>query len=232
MVLLIAAGVGGTIAWIIRSAQQVPQFYAEALELPAVAAAAQGDQLEREVIAVQNAIRRDEAFEFHVTADQINGWLASDLPEKHAGLLPPGVHEPRVACREGELLVGCRYDGAGIPTVVSVAARAHLVAGKDVLAIHLKQAQAGAVPLPLGQVLDELSRRAHRSDIALRWELQEGDPVALVPLRFDGEILRDKQLVVDIVEITSAGVRVAGRIIDPKKPDGEPPSKGGSPFSP
>ena len=44
------------------------------------------------------------------------------------------------------------------------------------------RARAGALPIPLGQVLDNISRAAQQLNLRLEWRRSQGDPVALVTL--------------------------------------------------
>ncbi len=46
------------------------------------------------------------------TDEQINGWLAADLPEKFPQLLPPEIQDPRVVFAPGQLQLACRYTGS------------------------------------------------------------------------------------------------------------------------
>ena len=83
------------------------------------------------------------------------------------------------------------------------------MAEPDVLALRIRHARAGALPLPLGEVLDRISREARRRQFRLQWKQKQGDPVALVPLELrsgkDDRVLR-----VEAVELRQDEVYVSG----------------------
>ena len=95
VVLVIASGVlVGCLYW---ATQQAPEFYEQALQKPPQEEAQAGDELERQVLDLRNELRSEGRFNVEFSHDQINGWLAADLPDKFPQLLPRGVSEPRIA---------------------------------------------------------------------------------------------------------------------------------------
>ena len=80
-----------------RSLNQVPAFYAEALAQPAAEPAKAAYQFEQEVLELQNDVRREGDWQATFSAEEINGWLANDLPVKFPRALPEHVSDPRVA---------------------------------------------------------------------------------------------------------------------------------------
>ena len=57
------------------------------------------------------------------------------------------------------------------------------------MAIRIRRAQAGLLPLPLDGLLDRISEAARQADVVLSWGQTDGDPVALITL---GELRRDQ----------------------------------------
>ena len=115
------------------------------------------------------------------TVDQINGWLATQLTEKHAGQLPDGIRDPRVAISPNVLTLGFRTSPGGIETVASVDASVFLTEDGAV-AIRLMSVRAGALPLPVMQVADELAAACRELSLPVRWTQEAGQPVAVVEL--------------------------------------------------
>lgn len=216
---LLAAGFAlffGTVAailtWLYLASQQVPEFYIQAVEIPATKAAEQGERLERAVLQLQNEVRRDDQFQMTFTADEINGWLASDLVEKFPKALPPGVQNPRVALEPRTILLAFRYD-QGVQTVLTLAFEPLLLAEENQLAIRVRQVKAGAVSVPLGPLLEEIAKRAQAAKIPLRWEQDDGVPTAIIPLRFLADAYRDKHVVLETLAVETEKITVAGRTI-------------------
>jgi hypothetical protein len=185
-VLLVMLGIALAAAALIayRAARHVPDFYAAALSVDPAKYAESGDALERDVLELHNSLRRSGRWEATFTADEINGWLAIDLAEKFADRLPAGIDAPRVAIGQDAIQVACRYDMGRdmgrFQSVVSLSANVYLTEEPNVVAVHVQDLRAGAIPLPLKQFLDQITDSARRANVTLRWQQVDGDPVALV----------------------------------------------------
>ena len=207
-VLAVAAGLLS--GWVYYAWRQVPEFYEQALQLPPEKMAEAGDQLEEQVLALHNEVQDEGRWEAVFTAEQINGWLGVDLREKFPNLLPPQFQQPRVAIDQGQAQVACRYEGSRTPSVLSLAIQAYLTEQPNVVAIRIRKARAGMLPIPRSQVLDRVSELARQADVPLQWAQQDGDPVALVTVPGNyGEL--DHSLRLDTLELHPGELHVAGR---------------------
>src|SRR5262245_4542537 len=103
-ILLIAGGLG----FFSYQVQQVPQFYEQAIAAPVVQQQQAAEHFEHQALKLQNQIRREEDWRLEITADEVNGWLATVLPEKFPGVLPPDVSEPRVAIAPDRLHIATK----------------------------------------------------------------------------------------------------------------------------
>jgi len=192
------------------ASQRAPAFYREALSAAPAESAEQGERFERAALALHNNSQQAGRWELSFSADEINGWLTTELPTKFPRLLPAGVSDPRVAI-DGKLFhIAVHYNRGGVDTVLSIAGEAYLTAQTNEVAIRLEQARAGLVPIPLGPLIQEINDRAERSDVNLRWTEVKGSPVALLrlPLDFDGE---DRRVVLDRLDTTHGHFLIAGR---------------------
>ncbi|WP_425614509.1 hypothetical protein NA78x_004378 [Anatilimnocola sp. NA78] len=178
LVLLTAGGFG----FFTYQVQQVPQFYQQAIASSPQEQVQAGENFETEALELQNQIQRTGDWRFELAADEINGWLATVLPEKFAGSLPPEVSDPRVAIEPNRLLAACKYKTVGIETVVSIELEAFLTEEPNVVAIRIHQVAAGRLPIPLKQYLDQITAEATQRGILIRWQELDGDPLALVSL--------------------------------------------------
>lgn len=194
-----------------RAAQHVPQFYAEALEADPVVQRTAGDELERRALDLRNDVQRAGDWEAVFTEEQINGWLAVDLVEKFPNLLPPNVHAPRMVITADEVQVACRYQSERFDAVISLAATVAMTEEPNVVAVRIKRARAGALPIPLSQFLDDVTRAAHNSNLDLRWLQTEGDPVALIRLPTENTELTDRSLHLEKFELRDGEAYLSGR---------------------
>ena len=216
LVILVTAGLAILLTAAYRATQQVPEFYQAALAHQPALQKAAADQLERQVLELHNEARKPGRWEARFSQEQINGWLATDLPTKFPGALPEGVFDPRVAIDTGRMQLAVRYDQGDVSTVLSLAGDAYLTDQPNEVAIHIEHVRAGAFPVPLAQFLDEISEHAGDAGLPIRWAEQDGDPVALVTLPLDRAEFKGKQLQVERLEIAAGEIVVSGRTEAPE----------------
>lgn len=199
------------------AARQSPAFYRQAMAISSPVAARGGDRFEDAALDLHNAGQRPGRWEVSFTADEINGWLAKDLPAKFPRLLPSGISDPRIALDDDLFHLAIRYRRGGVDTVLSIAGEAYLTAQTNELAIRLTAARAGLVPIPLGHVIQEISDRAERAHVNLRWTEVKDAPVALIRLPLDSGN-DDKRMVLDRLETRPGQILLAGRTESPSSP--------------
>lgn len=212
-ILLLSAGVVilvllVVLAGLYLAARRAPKFYEEALHADPAKQAAASDQMLQQTTALVSNVKNVGRWRMLFTAEQINGWLAVDLVKNHANSIPPGVHDPRVQLRSGEMTLACRYETRGMTSVLSLTVDLYLVE-PNVIGLRIKKARAGMLPLPLHKVLTAITQSAHRMDLPLRWTEEDGDPVALItlpPQRGDG----NKQLRIENLRLSDGEIYVAG----------------------
>lgn len=224
--LIIAACAVGALAaiglWATWSAsRRAPAFYRQALAASPEALAENGQQFERTALELHNQLQLDGHWQVSITQDEINGWLASDLPAKFPRVLPPGASEPRIAIDDGEFRLAVHYRSGGVDTVLSLAGEAYLTAQPNELAVRLVKTRAGLLPVPLERLIQEISAWSVRADFPLRWTEVRGAPVALVrlPLELDDEGKR--RVVLDRLNLSEGKLFLAGRTQDGLSPDGD-----------
>jgi hypothetical protein len=215
IVLLIITGLTVLVAVLLfaayRATQHEPDFYAEAMQADPANQEEAGDELERRVLDLHNNARHEGDWTAVFSDEQINGWLAVDLPTKHPRALPSGASDPRVAITDGQALLGCRYESKKLSTVVSLAVSVNLSEEENVLAIRISTARAGALPVPMKRWLESITKGARRAGVPLRWAQLKGDPVALVPILIRHQELKDRQLVIESIQLLDGEIRLAGR---------------------
>jgi hypothetical protein len=204
--LVVAAGFYGY-----RSLQQVPEFYARALAKPAAEPAKAAYKFEQEVLELNNDVRREGNWQATFTAEEINGWLASDLPIKFPKALPSHVSDPRVAITREMIQVACKYSDSRFNSVISIGAQPQMTAEPNVIAIRIKQVRAGALPVPLANLLEQISQHTAQAGLPLRWGEEAGDPVAYITLPLNQPAFQGKTLRVESVELQEGALVVTGK---------------------
>lgn len=152
-----ALGCGGLVLAAVLAHE--PAFYRSR-----VAAAPPGgvEPLARRLVTKAAALRADFLrpgdWSTAVTDEELNAWLATDLPRNHPLLLPPQVAEPRVAFGPRRVSVGGRVAFGPVRCVGSFDAEVVLRAVNQV-GIVVRSVRLGGLPLPAGPVVRELGRR-------------------------------------------------------------------------
>lgn len=125
------------------------------------------------------SISRSGSWETAVTADELNAWLAVDLPRNHARWLPRGVSQPRLQFQPRHVMLGTRV-GYGPLTAVAWLDCEILLRDINHLAIVLEQARLGAIPVPRTPILRELSRRISKLGMVTDLRMLDGRMVLMV----------------------------------------------------
>jgi hypothetical protein len=185
------------------AARQVRPFYEQALRIDPEVLERGSRELESRATALYSDAKQTGHWQALFTAEQINGWLATQLAENAGGDLPTNIRDPRVAIAPDVLTLGFRTSSGGVETVISVDAAVSLTE-HGAVAIRLIAVRAGALPLPVLQLADELANACQKLKLPVRWTRQEGKPVALV------EIQASEPVYVDDIQLDKDQLYVAG----------------------
>lgn len=211
-----------TVWLLLQAAARPPEFYQLVLQAEPAALAVHGDEFEHEVLELRNESRTDGSWSAEFTADQINGWLATDLPEKFPRALPPEVHDPRVALEENGVRIAARYDDGKLSTVLSILVEPQLGAEPNQIALRVREVRAGLLPVPLGAWKDKLEGRMPDRRLLLRWSMDEGDPIALVEWGQSSPSPSEPQWQIHEISLRAGALRISGVTTQP--PENDPPS--------
>jgi hypothetical protein len=206
---LVAISIGAAVGALYWASQQSPPFYTEALSQDPAAARQASDVMLRRTAALVSDVRRRSEWQAIFTADQINGWLAYDVRKNHPTLFPPEITEPRVNLANDRLQVAFRWHRPGWSAVVSLEAELYLQ-DVNVVAVRIRRARAGKLPLPLGTLLDDVAESGRDIGLAVDRQEIEGDPLMLITLP---SVFNDagKRLSLDSLELHDGELYVAGR---------------------
>jgi hypothetical protein len=212
-------------AYALQAMQQAQPFYAAALKKPSRELETAGRRMESRVSALYSDAQKPGRWQSVFTADEVNGWLAVILKEKYTDLLPPEVSDPRVAFSDGKCHLGYRYHGEHFAMAISVEGEAYM-ASEDVAAVRFRNARAGALPIPLSEVVEEVSAGAVKLEIPVRWTEQAGDPVLLVSVA-NALSTHDELRRLEKIELRDGELRLAGKTEPRPQVQSEVASTGG-----
>jgi hypothetical protein len=201
--LVVTALVVAILAGAYYATRQIRPFYAEALQIEPEVLQRGSRELESRATALYSDAKQIGHWQALFTAEQINGWLATQLAENANTQLPSSIRDPRVAIARDVLTLGFRTTSGGVETVISVDAAVSLT-DQGAVAIRLISVRAGALPLPVLQLADELAAACKKMKLPVRWTTQNGKPVALV------EIQSSEPVYVDDIQLDKDQLYVAG----------------------
>jgi hypothetical protein len=205
-VMLVVAGVA--LVSLYEASQRVPAFYSDALAIDLGDQHEARDEFIAQATALASDLHRLGRWQRLFTADQINAWLALELATNYPGLLPDGLHDPRVMIGDKEAAIACRYQKGSISAVLSLSVDAYLQE-PNVVALRIRRARAGALPVPLTRVLDGISQVARELKLRLEWRKTHGDPVALITFPHPRDS-RSEALKLQTVELRDDELFLAG----------------------
>jgi hypothetical protein len=194
--------------WAFQAARSVPEFYREAVACDPTDQDEARDEFVAETTALASDLHRRGRWQHVFTVDQINAWLALELAANYPELATGEWRQPRIEIREHEATIACQYETDRISTVMSLTFDVYLHE-PNVVALRVRKARAGALPVPLTQVLDGITQVARELQIRLEWRKDHGDPVALITFPQP----RDSQAVavqLESVELRDGELLVAG----------------------
>ncbi|MEX2309928.1 MAG: hypothetical protein WD738_20315 [Pirellulales bacterium] len=190
------------------AARQVRPFYEQALRIEPEELQRGSRELESRATALYSDARQHGQWHALFTAEQINGWLAIQLAENQGSKLPTNLRDPRVAIASNLLTLGFRTTSGGVDTVISVDASVFLT-DEGAVAIRLMSVRAGALPLPVLPLADEIAAACKELSLPVRWTQQDGLPVAVVEIHSDPSTEK-RQFYIDSIELAEGELYVAG----------------------
>ena len=206
IIVLVAAAIIGFFVY--RALKHVPEFYEKAMKVGRQDLEVANDKMLREVAGLVSDVKREGRWQVVFTAEQINGWLAVELARKRPDLLPSGLSDPRVSITKNGMTIAAKYHSAVVDTVVSLGVDVYRSESGGI-ALRVQRVRAGRLPLPLGRILDEVSRATNRLEWEVRWGQEDGDPVALISLPRPQDP-REKIVEIDAIELDDGVIRLAG----------------------
>lgn len=204
---LVVVVLGVSMFSLYEATQRVPAFYHQAISRPPAAQQAARDAFVAQAAALASDLDRSGPWQSLFTAEQINAWLALELARHYPGLLVDDLHDPRVVIDQRRATLACRYDDGEMAAVLSLAFDVYLHE-PNVLAVRIRGARAGALPVPIAQVLDNINHAAVELGLRIEWHKSHGDPVALIDFAQQGSSFG--RFCLSSVELRNGAVYLAG----------------------
>ncbi|MEO1524174.1 MAG: hypothetical protein AAFX06_02005 [Planctomycetota bacterium] len=208
----LSLAIGATLWWTYRQTQQVPDFYERAVEVPSPEKlAASSEKLMSDVRRLQEDVESRGQWQATFAADEVNAWLADQLPKRFPKLKAKGLRDPRIAIEKDRLLFAAHYKDRRFDAVISCELGVRLTDQPNRLAVTVHNIRAGALPLPLDQFQTRIDRAMSGSKLNLEWEDQDEQTIALVDVLGDYADQVADDVVIEWIELSDNLLTVAGR---------------------
>jgi hypothetical protein len=172
-------------------------------------------------LQLRNDVTNEPAWEAEFSDREVNAWLARDLVEQFADLIPPGVAEPRVVFEPGRLTLACDWHREPLDAVVWAVLQVH-VPEPNTLVLTVEKLRAGALPIPAEQVLPNLMAHARRYGLDASWERTPlGDEVRIrYGTDAGGEPAKPAAVRLEEIQLGLGTLRLSGRTDSKSSPRG------------
>ncbi|MCD0463451.1 PB1 domain-containing protein [Roseiconus lacunae] len=211
--------------WGYHQSKKVPDFYRNAIQSSKVSAeevAESSEQMQAQVEQLQADVEQVGLWEAVFAEEQINAWLIDQLPQHFQKLQAKGLQDPQIKVDEGNVTAAARIKSRRFDGVVSCNLSIQMTDQPNCLAIKLNSIYAGALPLPLAGLKDNIAKIFAKTSLNLRWDDQDGETVALIdiPQKYSG--MEAAPVIVEFIELNDGKVCLAGRSGEGTLADFEP----------
>lgn len=204
-------------SWAFVSTRQIPDFYRDLLAVPLERSEVAGIGFERQLVELSNRIRLDDSWTAKLTQDQVNGWLASDLPEKFPNALPSTIKDPRISIEEKKLKLVFQLESREFSGVIQINGEVFSTEVRNQIAFRIHRVQSGFVPVPISWWAPRLENSLGKSEIVLTWSEWEDDIVALVTLPASFTHRTEMSAILEDVQLGDGCILLAGRTVHQAK---------------
>lgn len=189
MVLVLLLVVGLCFAY--YTSQQQPDFYAAAMKADPERSKELGSGLETSVLDLYNAALIPTTWQGELSEAGINGWLATELPEKFPELLPENVKDPRVSLAENQLTIACRCSYKDLQGMLVGNFDLFCTDVPNQVAVRIGSVKMGIVPFPVTQFADQITELLMDAGYESAWTETDGEPVLLIDVPQEHLVIED-----------------------------------------
>ena len=201
--------------WAHRQTQKVPEFYQRAISVtPTTDIATSSRELDENVEQLQSQATQAGCWQATFEAEQINAWLIDQLPHRCPKLVAKGLKDPRVVIDQDELLAAVRIQNTRLDAVVSCELKVQLTDQPNRLAITVEAIRVGALPIPISQVKQRITKFASQMGLTLQWQHDGDQSIVLVDLPDRYETESKESVMIESIALSENQINISGRTGD------------------
>ena len=196
--------------------QREPEFYQKALQQPLEIATEKGAELETSVLDLYNSVLQAERWRGAATEEQINGWLAVELPAKFPELLPAQVlADPRISIEMDEISFAGRTHFRGLKGIAVARLNLFKTDQPNQFAIHFRSVYIGVVPIPIKSCAEQIDQVLQQRGYQTQWFDREDGPLMTVTVPEDYLVVQDLyRLNVETLDLEDGQIVVSGTTVN------------------
>ncbi len=160
-------------------ASRAPDFYLEKVQIDPAEASQMSDQLLQKTTALATQVQRPGRWFQVFTEDEINAWLAVDLPKNHRDLLPPELSDPRVKLEPDTVRIAVKARHGLLSGILTI--DIHVQSPEDnTVFLSFRRVSLGALPLPFRPMIERLKNFAAHAGWEMREMQKDGVPTFVI----------------------------------------------------
>lgn len=160
-------------------ASRAPDFYLEKVQLDPVQASQMSDQLLQKTTALAGQVQHPGRWYQVFTEDEINAWLAVDLPKNHRHLLPPELSDPRIKLESDTVRIAVKARHGLLSGILTI--DIHVQSPEEnTIVLSFRRVSLGALPLPFRPMIERLKNFAAQAGWEIREMQKDGLPTFVI----------------------------------------------------
>ena len=196
------------VLWLLAS--RTPEFYQKKIPIDREVAKRASDEFLQKTSLLASDLKREGTWYLKITEEEVNGWLAVDLPNNHAQSLPRGVSDPRIEINDDVIRVAARVRRGLLSGVAHLELQVYSTETNTVTVV-VRRAALGSLPLPLQDLIENLKKVATQVQWDVRQMQSEGSPtlVITIPKTLDE---KGRELEVTNIHVSKGQVELSGKV--------------------
>ena len=162
--------------------KQSPPFYLRTAEQAAAERSELAQQFELCATRLQNDCWTEPTWTSVIQEPELNAWLADQLARTFPDLMLADFSRLQVHMESDQICIGATWNGDWFSTVLSIRGNLFFTDQSGEIAIQLKGAAVGRLPIPIGLAAQQLSASLESVRLPVEWVEHEGKPTALIQI--------------------------------------------------
>lgn len=189
------------------SAQKLPEFYREALDIPNETQQLRNKEVIRTARNLNNDIQTDnKPWQGTFTDADLNAYFAVEVAKPGANFFPKEIREPRILFSSRAVDFACRIEEGAFTGILHVEFGLTLPEPNQ-LAIRIKETRIGTLPISRDRAVSIIQEALKKHGIESRLGNEGGDPVISFPFELK---IGKKQLFLEELNIQNGSVHFFG----------------------